>query len=143
MRALAGLLCGLVFGLGLVISGMANPAKVLNFLDIAGTWDPSLLFVMAAAVTVTFVGYRLVRRRGVPVLGGQFDFSTRRAIDVRLAGGAAVFGLGWGLGGFCPGPAFTAVTAGSESALAFVATMLVGMWLARLAVSRPLALRRT
>lgn len=139
MRVLAGLVWGLVFGIGLVISGMANPAKVLNFLDLAGTWDPSLLFVMAAAVVVTFAGYRLVRWRGQPLFGGRLDFPTRRAIDVRLVGGAAVFGLGWGISGFCPGPAFTAVTSGAPGSLAFIPALLVGMWLARLVISRPVA----
>jgi uncharacterized membrane protein YedE/YeeE len=137
MRVLAGLLCGLVFGVGLVVSGMADPAKVLNFLELAGSWDPSLLFVMAAAVAVTFFGYRLARRRGQPLFGAQLDFSTRRAIDPRLAGGAAIFGLGWGLSGFCPGPAFTAVTSGAAGSLAFIPAMLVGMWLARMMPRQP------
>jgi uncharacterized membrane protein YedE/YeeE len=123
---------GFVFGLGLVISGMSNPAKVLNFLDLFGTWDPSLAFVMAGAVVVTFIGYRLVLTRQAPLLGGRFDLPTRRDIDPRLLAGAALFGVGWGLGGFCPGPALTAVPLGATGTLYFFPAMLLGMWLARM-----------
>src|SRR5262245_65236339 len=105
MRPLASLLTGIVFGLGLVISGLANPAKVLNFLDVAGTWDPSLAFVMGGAVATTWLGYRLVLARPKPVCDTRFHLPTSTAIDRRLLAGAAVFGVGWGLAGYCPGPA--------------------------------------
>jgi uncharacterized membrane protein YedE/YeeE len=123
---------GFVFGLGLVISGMSNPAKVQNFLDLFGTWDPSLAFVMGGAVVVTFIGYRLVLTRQAPLLGGRFDLPTRRDIDPRLLAGAALFGIGWGLGGFCPGPALTAVPLAAIGTLYFFPAMLLGMWLARM-----------
>jgi uncharacterized membrane protein YedE/YeeE len=129
MRPLACLVSGIVFGLGLVISGLANPAKVLNFLDVAGTWDPSLAFVMAGAVATTWLGYRVVLARPKPVCDARFHLPTSRAIDRRLLAGAAVFGVGWGLGGYCPGPALTVLSLGSSSTLVFVAAMLLGMWL--------------
>lgn len=145
MRAnITALFAGLVFGLGLVVSGMTNPAKVLNFLDIAGigagTWDPSLAFVMAGAIFVTSIGYRLILRRPAPQLADAFVVPTRRDIDMPLIAGAATFGLGWGLGGFCPGPAWTALSAGDAGTLAFLPAMLAGMWIAKtvLAQSRPL-----
>ncbi|CAO4140260.1 DUF6691 family protein [Methylorubrum aminovorans] len=118
---------GLLFGLGLIVSGMANPAKVLAFLDVTGRWDPSLAFVMAGAVAVSAVGYRVVRRRGRPVLATRLDLPTRRNIDLRLIAGAAVFGLGWGLVGLCPGPALTLLTVLPAQATTFVAAMAVGM----------------
>ena len=136
MHLLTGLVSGLVFGLGLVVSGMIDPAKVLNFLDIAGSWDPSLAFVMAGAVAVTFAGYRLVHARARPLLAERFDLPARRDIDARLMSGAAIFGLGWGLGGYCPGPAVTALGLGAPGTIAFVAAMLAGMWAARLAQAR-------
>src|SRR5690606_7473411 len=123
---------GLLFGIGLVVSGMANPAKVLNFLDLFGTWDPSLAFVLGGAVLVTFIGYRLVRLRDKPVIGGSFHLPTRNDIDTRVIAGPAVFGIGWGLGGFCPGPALTALGLGAPGTLAFVPAMILGMWAARL-----------
>ena len=131
MRILVGFITGLVFGLGLVISGMANPAKVLNFLDLAGTWDPSLVFVMGGAVTVTFVGYRLAWHRKQPLLESRFELPTRTDLNPRLMAGAAVFGLGWGLSGYCPGPALTALSLAAPGTLIFVPAMLAGMWLAR------------
>lgn len=129
MRMTLGFLSGLVFGLGLVISGMADPAKVLNFLDLAGTWDPSLAFVMAGASVTAFVGYRLVWRRGVPVLDTRFDLPTNNRIDRPLILGATLFGLGWGIGGFCPGPAWTALPLLAPGTLAFLPAMLAGLWL--------------
>jgi len=126
---------GLVFGAGLLLSGMSNPAKVLNFLDLggiaSGNWDPSLAFVMAGAVAVTFVGYRHVLRRSQPLFAEQFHLPTKRELDLRIVTGAAIFGIGWGLVGFCPGPALTALGFGSRAAFIFVASMLAGMWLAR------------
>ncbi len=138
---LSALLSGLVFGLGLVISGMSNPAKVLNFLDIAGTWDPSLAFVMAGAIFVTSIGYRLVLKQQAPKFAAAFALPTRRDIDTPLIAGAAIFGLGWGLGGFCPGPAWTALPLGDTGTLAFVPAMLAGMWLARSALNNRTALQ--
>lgn len=126
---------GLIFGLGLLVSGMSNPAKVLNFLDLgdiaAGNWDPSLAFVMAGAVAVTSIGYRLVLRRMRPLFGERFHLPTKRELDVRILVGPAIFGVGWGLAGFCPGPALVALGYGSRAAFIFVAAMVPGMWLAR------------
>jgi hypothetical protein len=106
---------------------MINPAKVLNFLDFAGTWDPTLALVMGGALIVTIPGYLLVRRLGEPLLGGTFHLPTRRDIDPRLIGGAILFGLGWGLAGFCPGPAFAALSTGHAMVVVFVVAMAVGM----------------
>ena len=137
MKLLTALLAGLLFGAGLVISGLANPAKVLNFLDVAGTWDASLAFVMAAAVIVTSVGYRLVRLRETPLFEANFQVPIGSAIDGRLLAGSALFGIGWGLGGFCPGPALVALTQGGDSTIAFAAAMLAGMWGARFTAFGP------
>jgi len=126
---------GLIFGLGLVVSGMSNPAKVLNFLDLGGipggTWDASLAFVMAGAVAVTFIGFSRVLKLPRPVFAERFYVPTRKDIDLRIVAGPAIFGIGWGLAGFCPGPALTALGFGSASAFIFVAAMCVGMVLAR------------
>ena len=126
---------GLIFGLGLLISGMSNPAKVLNFLDLAGigsgSWDPSLGFVMAGAVAVTFAGFARVLRRPRPLLGERFHLPTGQELDLRIIAGPAIFGVGWGLAGFCPGPALTALGFGSPAAVIFVAAMLAGMLFAR------------
>ncbi|MCH2240728.1 MAG: YeeE/YedE family protein [Aquabacterium sp.] len=123
----ASLLAGLVFGLGLMVSGMADPAKVLGFLDLAGAWDPSLMLVMAGAVSVGLVAFALARRRTVSWLGAAMQLPTTRAIDRRLVGGSLLFGVGWGLAGFCPGPALVALGMGQRQALVFVAAMLGGM----------------
>lgn len=128
MRIVLGFASGLVFGLGLVVSGMADPAKVLNFLDLAGSWDPSLAFVMAGAVVVTFVGYRLALARKAPLLMESFDVPSAKDIDLRLVGGAAMFGIGWGIGGLCPGPALTALPLLAPGTLVFVPAMLIGIW---------------
>ncbi|MCC5980697.1 MAG: YeeE/YedE family protein [Oceanicaulis sp.] len=132
---LSALAAGLVFGLGLIVSGMVNPAKVLNFLDIAGQWDPSLAFVMAGAAGTVFIGYRFVLKRDKPLFEDRFTLPTATRIDARLASGAALFGVGWGLVGFCPGPALTALGTGAMPALIFTAAMLAGMagwrWLVR------------
>jgi uncharacterized membrane protein YedE/YeeE len=127
MSFIVNLLLGLLFGIGLVISGMADPAKVLNFLDLAGSWDPSLAFVMGGAVVVAFFGYRLVLGRKRPLLAPDFQLPTRSAIDGRLVAGAAIFGLGWGLGGFCPGPALTSLGLAETGTLVFVPAMFAGM----------------
>lgn len=122
---------GLLFGLGLIISQLVNPAKVLAFLDIFGAWDPSLAFVMGGAVAVSALGYRYAKRRGVPVLAPKLDMPTRRDLDPRLLTGAAIFGIGWGLVGLCPGPALVGLTFGPAEVFIFVAAMLVGMILFR------------
>jgi uncharacterized membrane protein YedE/YeeE len=132
MRSAANLLAGLTFGLGLLISGMADPAKVQNFLDLAGAFDPSLLFVMAGAVAVTLIGYRLVLGRARPVLAERFYLPTARDIDARLLAGAALFGIGWGLSGFCPGPAITSLPLLAKGTLVFVPAMVGGIVLGRL-----------
>ncbi|MAN74838.1 MAG: hypothetical protein CME84_12225 [Henriciella sp.] len=126
-RHLVALLAGLVFGLGLVISQMVNPAKVIAFLDLFGNWDPSLAFVMGAALIVTAIGYRLVWRRPRPVLAERFQVPGNRKLDARLAIGALLFGLGWGLVGLCPGPAIAAITIGGAEALGFLAAIAAGM----------------
>ena len=128
---LTSLLAGLVFGLGLTISGMVNPQKVLSFLDIAGAWDPSLLLVMGAAVTVTFIGYQLILKRSKPLVGSSFQVPTAKHIDRPLILGAIFFGLGWGLSGLCPGPALAALSTFSTEALVFVTTMSIGMVLGK------------
>lgn len=140
MSFLVNVALGLLFGVGLVVSGMADPAKVLNFLDLFGTWDPSLAFVMGGAVLVSFIGFRLVLTRSQPIVGGRFHLPTKSDIDNRIIIGPAVFGIGWGLGGFCPGPAITALGHGATGTLAFIPAMILGMWAARLlAESRPQA----
>ncbi|MEQ1952288.1 DUF6691 family protein [Mesorhizobium yinganensis] len=131
MSFVVNLLLGLLFGIGLVVSGMSDPAKVLNFLDVAGTWDPSLAFVMGGGVLVAFIGYRLVLRRDRPLMANGFRLPTKTSIDGRLLTGAAIFGIGWGIGGFCPGPAFAALGLGQPGTLAFVLAMLAGFWVAR------------
>lgn len=127
MTALIAFVSGLVFGLGLIVSGMANPAKVLGFLDLAGPWDPSLAFVMGGAVLITAVGFAVLRRRRASLTGEPLRWPTATRIDSRLALGSLAFGAGWGLAGFCPGPALVAAAAGVPQALIFVAAMLVGM----------------
>lgn len=127
MTALIAFASGLVFGVGLIVSGMANPAKVLGFLDLAGTWDPSLAFVMGGAVLITAVGFAVLRRRRASLTGEPLRWPTATRIDLRLALGSLAFGAGWGLAGFCPGPALVAAAAGVPQALIFVAAMLVGM----------------
>ena len=140
MQVLATLAAGLLFGLGLSVSGLVNPAKVLAFLDIAGDWDPSLAVTMACAVGVTFLGYRLAFARGAPLFADTFQIPTQvptlADIDRRLVSGAALFGIGWGLVGFCPGPAIAALSLGLQPAFVFVAAMLAGMALARLSGRR-------
>ena len=127
MPLLTALLSGLLFGAGLAVSGMVNPAKVLNFLDLAGTFDPTLLFVLGGAVITTFIGYKLVLPRARPLFAERFRLPTKTDIDPRLLAGAAIFGLGWGLAGFCPGPAIAAVVSLSLEPLVFIAAMAIGM----------------
>lgn len=131
MRLLTTYLIGLVFGTGIALSGMANPAKVLNFFDVAGTWDPSLIFVMGGAFVTTFIGYRLVFGRAAPVFEGGFSLPTGRQIDARLVGGSALFGIGWGIAGFCPGGALPALGTGRWEVFAFTAALIGGIFLAK------------
>ena len=127
MTLLVSLLTGLVFGIGLIVSGMADPAKVLGFLDLAGAWDPSLALVMAGAIVVGAVAFAMARRRTVSLLGAEMKLPRARQIDRRLVLGSVVFGIGWGVAGFCPGPGLVALGMGETKAAVFVAAMLVGM----------------
>jgi uncharacterized membrane protein YedE/YeeE len=127
MTIFTSLLAGLVFGLGLIVSGMANPAKVLGFLDLAGAWDPSLAFVMSGAIGVGVVAFFFAHRRTVSFLGAEMKLPAARHIDRRLMLGSLAFGVGWGIGGFCPGPGLVALGMGEFKAAVFVAAMLAGM----------------
>jgi hypothetical protein len=132
MRLLSAFAFGLLFGCGILISGMGNPAKVLNFFDIAGTWDPSLAFVMGGALLVTAIGYRLVFRMRAPLLAEVFSLPTRTDLDLKLIGGSAVFGIGWGLSGFCPGGLIPVLGLGADpliTALAIAAGILAARWM--------------
>ncbi|AKR54599.1 permease [Devosia sp. H5989] len=131
-RVLTAAFIGLIFGTGIALSGMINPAKVLNFFDLAGAWDPSLAFVMAGALAVTALGYRFVLKRGRPALDTRFHLPAKRRLDVPLVAGSAAFGIGWGMTGFCPGGAIPALGLGESSAWLFVASMAVGIAAARL-----------
>ena len=131
MRFLTTLFAGLLFGTGLILSGMANPKKVQNFLDIFGSWDPSLAFVMGGAILVTAPGFWLVQKRTSPFFHDVFQLPARNDIDARLVTGAAIFGVGWGLGGLCPGPAVTSLLFFTPGVFIFVLAMLVGMILAK------------
>ena len=127
MFALSAWLSGLVFGLGLIVSGMANPAKVLGFLDLAGEWDPSLALVMGGAILVGFFAFLIAKNRTRSFIGADMKLPTASTIDSRLLAGSALFGAGWGVAGFCPGPGLVALGMGEPKALVFVAAMLVGM----------------
>jgi uncharacterized membrane protein YedE/YeeE len=137
MSNLISLLVGLVFGLGLILSGMADPAKVLGFLDLAGAWDPSLAFVMGGAIAVGLPAFALARRRSRAWLGAEMRLPTAREIDRRLVAGSLMFGVGWGVAGFCPGPALVALGMGEAKAVLFVLAMLAGMALFELFERRP------
>jgi hypothetical protein len=127
MSIVAALVCGLIFGAGLTISQMTETQKIQNFLDVSGAWDPSLVVVMAAALVVTFIGYLLARRQAAPLLAPRALWPTRSEIDAPLVGGAVLFGIGWGLIGFCPGPAIVDLSTGAPAVILFVAAMAVGM----------------
>jgi uncharacterized protein len=127
MASVFAFVAGLVFGLGLIVAGMVNPAKILGFLDVAGKWDPSLALVMAGAIAVGLVAFALARRRTISALGLPMQLPSARTLDTRLVGGSVVFGIGWGLAGFCPGPAIVALGAGYAKAAVFVVAMLLGM----------------
>lgn len=132
MKLVYALFTGLVFGVGIAVSGMMDPAKVLNFFDIAGTWDPSLAFVMGGALLVTFIGYRLVWRRDAPLFEGRFQVPTSTVIDPKLIGGSALFGIGWGIAGFCPGAAIPALGTGRWEVALFLVSVAGGFVLRRI-----------
>ena len=135
-RQLLALFTGLLFGLGLVLSGMTEPSKVIGFLDITGAWDPSLAFVMMGAIGVHFIAYQwFIKPRRTPLFDAQFHLKEDRKPDAKLLIGAAIFGAGWGLAGYCPGPGIVAVGSGSVSAIVFVSGMLLGMLIFR--VTKP------
>ncbi|HJY76429.1 MAG TPA: DUF6691 family protein [Burkholderiales bacterium] len=127
MNALGAFAAGLVFGIGLILSGMTDPGKIIGFLDITGNWDPSLVFVMGGALVVAFFAFAAAGRRTRNFLGGAMQLPHRRDIDTRLVAGSVVFGIGWGLAGFCPGPALVSFGSGQDKAAVFVAAMLAGM----------------
>ena len=127
LKMLVNLFAGTLFGLGLAISGMVNPQKVIGFLDLAGDWDPTLAFVMGGALLVATPAFRLILKRPRPVLAEKFELPTNKDVDTRLLAGSALFGIGWGLAGFCPGPAVTALASGLVPVFAFVAAMVAGM----------------
>ena len=127
---------GLLFGAGLYVGGMVDPARVRGFLDLFGIWDPTLMFVMGGAVLVMIVAWRLQKRLSRPLFDEKFSLPNRKDIDFRLVGGAALFGIGWGIAGLCPGPGFAALAIAWQSALLFVIAMLAGMLLHRLALER-------
>lgn len=132
MRGIVSLVAGLIFGIGLIVADMTNPAKVQNFLDIAGTWDPSLIFVMGGAIAVTMPAFMFLKTRDKPLFGEDFGWPSRTDLDPKLITGSAIFGLGWGLGGFCPGPALTAVSSGNSGTALFVVSMVAGIWMSNL-----------
>lgn len=128
-KLLTAAICGLIFGLGLILAGMSNPAKVLAFLDLAGVWNPSLAFVMGGAIGVAIIPFTLLRRRTFSLLGEPIQFPTISVIDLRLIGGSLLFGIGWGLAGICPGPAVVLLGAGVAKGAAFLLAMIGGMLL--------------
>jgi uncharacterized membrane protein YedE/YeeE len=136
MQRFTVLIAGVLFGIGLTVSGMVNPAKILNFLDLAGPFDASLIFVMGAGLIVATIGYRLAFAQGRPLFSDVFHLPTVKDIDIRLVSGAAIFGLGWGLSGFCPGPAIASLVLGHIESFVFVAAMAVGMLAAALVPER-------
>ena len=129
MRTAVSFICGIVFALGLGISGMTQPSKVIGFLDFAGAWDASLAFVMVGGIGVFFLAYQMSLRMGAPLLAAEFAIPKRTDLDARLILGAAIFGAGWGLGGFCPGPAITSLASGAPPVFVFVASMAAGIYL--------------
>lgn len=132
MKLFFALITGLVFGTGIAISGMMDPAKVLNFFDLAGAWDPSLALVMGGALVVTFVGYRIAWKRNAPLFGGRFQVPTGTQIDMKLVGGSALFGIGWGIAGFCPGAAIPALGTGRWEVALFLVAVVAGFFARRL-----------
>jgi hypothetical protein len=141
MQKLSAFVVGLLFGLGLILSGMTDPGKVQGFLDLFGNWDPSLAFVMGGAIAVGFFAYALAKQRTRSFLGGAMHLPKATAIDKRLVIGSLTFGVGWGLAGFCPGPGLVSMASGEVKGLAFVAAMVAGMlvfeWLERASMLKP------
>ena len=137
-RMIVALLAGTLFGVGLVVSGMVYPAKVIGFLDVAGEWDPTLMFVMGGGLLVTIPAFRLILKRPRPILADGFSLPTKSDLDGRMLGGATLFGVGWGLSGFCPGPAVVAMVTGLLPVFAFVAAMVAGMYIYVYLFERPL-----
>jgi len=135
MQIIVALVAGLIFGLGIMISGMASPAKVLNFFDIAGAWDPSLAFVMGGALLTTLIGYRLAFSRSESLVSGKFHLPAQGGVDGRLIAGAIIFGIGWGITGFCPGGAIPALGTGQLDVMIFVAGLTSGILITRFALS--------
>lgn len=131
MRFLITFSIGLIFGMGIILGGMANPAKVLNFFDVAGTWDPSLIFVMGGALVTAAIGYRIVFKRPTPRLSDVFHVPTSRVLDSKLVAGSAAFGIGWGIAGFCPGGVLPAIGTLNPSVLIFTASMIAGIFIAK------------
>lgn len=131
LTLVASYVAGLLFSLGLAVSGMTDPARVVGFLDIAGNWDPTLMFVLGGAVITTFIGYRFVLKQPGPWLAGRFQLPGKQTLDARLISGAALFGVGWGLSGYCPGPAIASLGDASIPLLALLATMVLGWLIAR------------
>lgn len=127
----ASYVAGLLFSLGLAVSGMTDPARVVGFLDVAGNWDPTLMFVLGGAVITTFVGYRVVLKQPAPMLAKRFQLPDKQGLDARLLTGAALFGVGWGLSGYCPGPAIASLGGASVPLVAMLATMVLGWVIAR------------
>lgn len=127
-QGMVALVSGVLFGAGLVVSGMTRPTKIIGFLDPLGAWDLSLAFVMMGAIAVHLVAYRLIRGRSSPLLAPKFAIPTRRDVDLRLVTGAALFGIGWGLGGYCPGPGLTSLASGASGVIVFVLAMVLGMF---------------
>ena len=136
LRAITALVSGIVFGVGLAISQMVNPEKVVGFLDVTGNWDPSLALVMGGAVTVTFLAFRLTRHNKAPLFDSMFHRPGKTRIDAQLVMGSAVFGIGWGLSGYCPGPGIATLSTGSVEALVFVAAMIAGSFACRFIIKR-------
>ena len=127
MVFISSLLAGLVFGIGLILSGMTNPAKIIGFLDFTGKWDPSLVFVMLGAIFVSFFAFRIAEKKSSTVLGQPISIPSKKDLDARLIAGSAIFGIGWGLAGYCPGPGLASIATGGLQPILFVIAMLVGM----------------
>lgn len=139
MRSIVALCAGMLFGMGLMLGGMTDPAKVIGFLDLAGRWDPSLAFVMGGALCVTLPTFQLLKSKARPLFETRFFLPTRQDVDGTLLGGAALFGVGWGIAGLCPGPAVANLAFGTPEVLGFVAAMVAGMWLRDRISRRPQA----
>jgi uncharacterized protein len=127
MVYISSLLAGLIFGIGLILSGMTNPAKIIGFLDFAGKWDPTLMFVMLGAILVSFFAFRVAAKRSSTVLGKPISIPTKKEFDARLIAGSAIFGIGWGLAGYCPGPGLASIVTGGLQPILFVIAMIIGM----------------